>query len=107
MPRSTKVWRRGAEQKRQPAMLRGLPAEARVHTARGQQVLEVNDPLEPRSLAVLDDDTDAAIDGIELFGAPTRGPLRLDLGQEPEVLLEISPIATRVRTAAHSIRDGG
>src|SRR5882724_8813716 len=107
MPRSTKVWRRGAEQKRQPAMLRGPPAYARVHTARGQQVLEVVDPLEPRPLAVLEDETDATIDGIELFGAPTGGPLRLELGQEPVDLLEIRPIAARVRTAARRVRDAG
>src|SRR5437773_1605609 len=107
MPRSTNVWRRGAEQKRQPAMLRGPPAQARVHTARGQQVLQVVDPLEPRSLAILEDETDAAIDGRELFSAPAGGPLRLELGQEPMDLLEIRPIAAGVRTAARRVLDAG
>src|SRR2546425_11444119 len=107
MPRSTNVWRRGAEQKRQPAMLRGPPAQARVHTARGQQVLQVVDPLEPRPLAILEDETDAAIDGRELFGAPPGGPLRLELGQQPMDLLEIRPLAAGARPAARRGLDAG
>src|SRR2546428_8128148 len=78
-------------QKLQVAMLRGSPAQrGGIHLARGYQVLDVVDPLEPRPLAILEHETDAAVGGIELLGAAPRVPLRLELGDRKSTRLNSS-----------------
>src|SRR2546425_11281799 len=93
-------------QKLQVAMLRGSPAQrGGIHLARGYQVLDVVDPLEPRPLAILEHETDAAVGGIELLGAAPRVPLRLELGQEAPDLAEVYPIGPGARTTVLRILD--
>src|ERR671925_2438187 len=86
-------------------MLRGPPTEARVEFLRGHEVLEVVDALEARSLTILEPHAGSSIRAIQLFGALSRRPLRLELGQEPLDLAEIHPIAARVRTAVRGVLD--
>src|SRR3989442_13040155 len=47
---------------------------------------------EPRPLAILEYQSGASVGGIELLRAPTRVPLRLELGQEALDLVEVHPI---------------
>src|SRR3989449_11102217 len=75
-----------------PARLSLAPSQPGVHPARGDQVLQVVDPLESWPLAVLEHQTGAPVGGVEFFRAPPRVPLRLELGQEALDLAEVHPI---------------
>src|SRR5437762_7952622 len=86
-------------------MLGDPPAQAGVHLTRGQQLLEVVDPLEARPLAVLEAQPGVSIRAIQLFGALSSGPLRLEVGQEPLDLTEVHAIAARIRAAARRVLD--
>src|SRR5713101_1993166 len=105
MPRSTTVCWSVVAQKRHAGTSGHLPAQRRIHSARGQKPLQVVDPLEAGPLVVLQGEAGASVGGVELLGAAAGIPLRLELGQQATDLAEIHAVTPRVRSTVLRIVD--